>query len=77
MPRHCEWIKTEHGVVHVQRSGGQRCAYCSREHTKLCDGPAPADANRKTCDRPLCNLHAFHAGPDTDYCEAHKPGAAR
>lgn len=58
------------------RNYRRKCFYCNRPHEKLCDGPsltAPSVVT-KTCDRPLCSLHAYHVlGKDLDYCEDHKP----
>ena len=64
----CEVVKMPGGGTAIVCSRGRkpkpRCA-CGRPSTKLCDGPKP---NGKTCDEPLCNEHAVHHEPDTDYC---------
>lgn len=39
---------------------------------KLCDY---AVAPGKTCDVPVCSLHAQHVEPDTDYCPQHAQAA--
>ncbi len=53
-------------------SRGQRrapkCRFCSEPSTKLCDGRA-ADGHG-TCDKPICDKHAQHVGPNVDYCPA-------
>ena len=45
----------------------KRCKWCDKERTKLCDFPK----GRKTCDAPMCDLHAKKVGKDTDYCPNH------
>jgi hypothetical protein len=55
--------------VHVRMSGRPKvCAYCGFLSSKLCDARL---ASGLTCDRPLCDEHAFHAGTDVDYCREH------
>jgi hypothetical protein len=44
------------------------CAFCDREHTKLCDYPIAAGGR---CDRKLCDEHALRVGPNRDYCGTH------
>jgi hypothetical protein len=65
--------------VHVLLCRGRapkNCAFCTRPHTKLCDGPPPKGVKRKTCDKPLCHIHATPGGKDVDYCPDHKSRAA-
>jgi hypothetical protein len=55
------------------------CVYCGRRPgTQLCDGPAPAGAERKTCDKAMCKPCVQQMGAavgETDYCHQHKPEA--
>lgn len=41
------------------------CAFCSRSHSRLCDGPGPRGG---TCDKRLCLDHATHVGVNRDLC---------
>lgn len=72
----CQWIKLPGGgVAHVSTSPQRKkfCA-CGAPCTKLCDfdvSPPGQVTHRKTCDKPLCDKCAIHAGPDTDYCRPH------
>lgn len=65
----------------------QRCYVCGRPATKFCDYRGMrvtyqtddyGNKMRKvlvpdimTCDRPMCDEHALHREPDTDFCEFH------
>ena len=70
----CRRIDLGNGQFAIACSRGQRrqrCAYCHDDGTQLCDhvvGPGS-----KTCDKPMCRLHAKHVGPDTDLCRSHAP----
>jgi hypothetical protein len=48
-----------------------RCKYCGRIGTKLCDFKLTAANAGKTCDAPMCARCASHREPDTDYCKPH------
>jgi hypothetical protein len=62
-------------ILHVRRAkpSAQKCAWCYRPATKLCDAPRPSDPG-KTCDKPLCSIHAMPGSkrPDTDFCPDHR-----
>jgi hypothetical protein len=63
------------GTAIVCRDGRRkRCAICGAlAAEKLCDGPPPRAARRKTCDRALCSRCATHVeGADLDFCPEHK-----
>lgn len=49
---------------------GQHCAdsRCSWISENLCDYPV---GDGKTCDRPICNDHAYEVAPDMHYCAPH------
>lgn len=71
MGRHGEFIRLPGGggafVDYGHARKRVRCSYCSKEGTKLCDGPGRD--GRKTCDRPLCAEHARQGPkPGTDLC---------
>ena len=79
----CDVRHTPEGgvVICCRRSHRQYCAECraegiTRESTKLCDGPALEGSGRKTCDKPLCNLHAWRVGFDRDLCTECRAKAA-
>lgn len=64
-------------VIICSRGRGRRappapCSVCRAPSTKLCDYPTLENASG-TCDRPLCDEHAVHVGPDRDYCVIHPP----
>lgn len=48
------------------------CVVCGKPNTKLCDGKPGTWPNIKakdgTCSAPLCDAHAYHVDPDSDYC---------
>lgn len=59
------------GFAIICSRGRQRsCAYCRLPGIKLCDGPGAKKG--KTCDTPMCEAHAFHSGPEVDYCLDHR-----
>lgn len=45
----------------------QRCYYCGKISTVLCDHPV----KDKTCDRACCRAHAENVGDNKDYCLTH------
>jgi len=49
---------------------GKHCnaSGCNWVSEYLCDYPIDDD---KTCDRPLCDEHAYEVAPDLHYCAAH------
>ena len=49
---------------------GPHCADpgCGDVGTLLCDFPV---SDGKTCDAPICDLHAFNVAPEIDYCPGH------
>ena len=52
--------------------GQKKCA-CGRPSLKLCDGPAPENSGRATCDTALCRACAVHVPyKDLDYCGDHR-----
>lgn len=67
----CRTVKTPHGfaIVCVPRTPARRCIVCGHPASKLCDHPQ----GKRTCDAPLCERHAVHIAPDTDYCPDHAP----
>lgn len=53
---------------------GERCRWCQKPGTKLCDFPVEAgqsEMGSMTCDARICNQHAKNVGPDKDYCPDH------
>jgi hypothetical protein len=51
-----------------------KCKWCNEPSTKLCDFVVSSPlqiTHRKTCDAPMCNLHAKCIGPEKDYCPLH------
>jgi hypothetical protein len=69
----CDVKHTADGGVYIVCSRHTRkwCVYCGADAPTLCDGPGKAPG--KTCDKPMCRVCAFHAGPDVDYCRDHRP----
>ena len=72
----CHWIKMPDGTVAHVRTSGYRAPKCScgRPSTKLCDFVVSSPqqvTHKKTCDKPLCDRCAVHAGTDLDFCSAH------
>lgn len=60
-------------IVHMSPQKKKFCA-CGRPCTKLCDfdiSPPSQVTHRRTCDKPLCDRCAVHAGPELDYCKPH------
>jgi hypothetical protein len=71
----CSVVKLPNGasaIVCGPRPRSKPCSHpgCGVRHaSKLCDWPI---GGGKTCDKPLCEAHAVHVGPDTDYCRGHE-----
>jgi hypothetical protein len=73
----CEVVKLGDGTSMISCSCGsrgrvaksERCGWCERRGTKLCDQPV---GDGKTCDRRICPGHASHVEPNRDYCPDHK-----
>ncbi len=55
---------------HRGNGGGQKCYYCDRSSTRLCDFPIGGDS--KTCDIPMCAFCTHKAGRNRDLCQAHR-----
>lgn len=76
----CEWVKFGDSYA-MCCSGNKRpqwCAFChERPATKLCDAKIIdfQTCGEKTCDAPICDQCATHAGKDIDYCPRHKEQA--
>jgi hypothetical protein len=47
-----------------------RCSVCHGWADVVCDWHLDLPCPR-TCDAPLCHLHALHVDADLDYCPAH------
>ena len=60
-------------IVCVRGRRRRKCAFCSKEHTLLCD----FKAGGKTCDKPLCRDHAQKIAKNIDYCHTHPAEASR
>ncbi len=70
----CNPIKLPGGGSAIICSRGPRrkpCCHCGRPSDKLCDFPLTGAKAGSTCDRPVCENHAIHREPDTDYCPTH------
>jgi hypothetical protein len=55
---------------------GQRCRWCNKPGTQLCDHPIAhpnplEEDGHSTCDARICKDHAQHVGEDKDYCPDH------
>lgn len=71
----CSMIRLADGTVcYVKHSAPrrQKCRFCARWSTKLCDFPM---GNGKTCNAPCCSEHSVSVGEDRDFCEAHRKAA--
>lgn len=55
-------------AVGIQTSDGQAMQVCGAISGFECDWPV---ANRRTCDKPLCEAHASAVGPNKHYCQQH------
>ena len=72
----CVAVPFESGVAFVRTSRERRvrCRFCSNWSIRLCDFELAAG---KTCDAPLCHVHAKCVGLDRDLCPAHAKAASR
>ena len=66
----CYQKQTESGLIHACGDLGPHCAdhRCNWISGYLCDYPVGED---KTCDRPLCDDHAYEVAPEIHYCAPH------
>jgi hypothetical protein len=58
------------------RGGAKLCTRCLRDGVKkpsryLCDFPLPPDG-RKTCDKPMCEMHRRAVRDGVDHCFDHE-----
>ena len=53
---------------------GQKCAYCHRASTRLCD--YPVGGVKETCDVPMCGFCTHKAGRNRDLCRTHRGDVA-
>jgi hypothetical protein len=65
-----------HGNAIVCGRGARppKCRFCDRQSTKLCDFVTSHQqqvTHKKTCDAPMCDVHAKSVGPNLDYCPDH------
>lgn len=74
----CETRKLPGGqtaIVCGPRRRPKKCGWCAKPSTKLCDFLLPKGyvpgGGIPTCDKPMCDDHADHRGPNLDYCPAH------
>lgn len=74
----CYSLKLPNGTVaHVNmpKARAKKCVVCGHASSKLCDfvvSPPEQITHKKTCDKPLCDIHAVHVpGKDVDYCGEH------
>lgn len=47
--------------------GSRTCWRCRREAGFFCDAPS-RQVGKKTCDRPMCELHRTNVAPNRDIC---------
>jgi hypothetical protein len=64
----CE-IRSNMIICSRGRRKAPRCKWCSNTSTKLCDYKLPSG---KTCDAPMCDIHAKRIGPEVDHCMWHR-----
>jgi hypothetical protein len=75
---YCVAMKLPNGGTALVRVAGKRplnCRWCERLSTKLCDfdiSPPNQVTHRRTCDAPMCDIHALPVGINKDYCLDHK-----
>ena len=70
-----EYDGTVYMVCHRGGGGsGQKCLYCHRSSTRLCDF---AVADGKTCDAPMCDFCTHRAERTIDYCQTHRGNVAQ
>ena len=69
----CEVVNVDGNDFFVCGRGGggsgQKCAYCHRSSTRLCDFEVE---NGKTCDVPMCDFCTHNAGRNLDLCQNHR-----
>lgn len=79
-------VGDQEGVIIACSRGGERiqkCFYCSRPSSKLCDfvtghdrfevkGQPSIAVIAMTCDKHLCGQCARSVGPDRDHCRIHE-----
>jgi hypothetical protein len=68
----CEYFEHNGMVFHIRTSGrgsGQKCRYCDRSATRLCDFETGESA---TCDAPMCDYCTHKADRTTDFCPQHR-----
>jgi hypothetical protein len=74
----CEVVQTPLGVGFICGPGRSRamprCRWCSAASTRLCDFQGPRA--KRTCDAPMCDLHARRVGDELDHCPLHAAPAA-
>lgn len=61
-------------IVCTRGQRRQNCRWCGSPSTKLCDArlsPLAQVTHIKTCDAPMCDVHAKRVGPDRDLCPDH------
>lgn len=77
------WYKFPDGTdyhVHFGTAGNKKAAppcLCKREDQSHCGIPAPflcdwKVGGGKTCDRPMCDAHAFQVDTDKHLCPQHR-----
>jgi len=66
----CYFKQTIEGKIVMCGNLGPHCAdsRCSWVSDSLCDYPV---GDKKTCNRPLCDDHAYEVAPDIHYCAPH------
>ncbi len=50
----------------------QRCKFCGKPATKLCDFPLHGPKQGLTCSIPMCDQCATAQGEGIDFCPAHQ-----
>lgn len=74
----CNVVKLPNSGIAFVRHALKRqpkCRWCDRTSTKLCDFDVSSPqqvTHRKTCDAPMCDLHAKSVGPNRDFCPDHQ-----
>jgi hypothetical protein len=73
----CKEVHLPGGGVAFVRYANRRapkCRWCENQSTKLCDfviSPPEQITHKKTCDAPMCDVHAKSVGANLDYCPEH------
>ncbi len=68
----CTPIKLDNGgvaIVCTPRQRAKRCSACGRAARLLCDWKI---GDGKTCDKPICAMHAQEVGEDKHLCPEHQ-----